>query len=157
MLPSTIHWVKSIDNDDSRPSGIGVFAEDQITICGDFFNTLDLAGNSFSANTTNGFLVSTTDQATSTTPTPANVFKLNTDPNPFTDQFVLGFELEQNTTVKLRIFDLQGRLVKRINLGMRNSGNHRETINMDGLTTGMYFINMMTDKKSGVVKVEKIK
>ncbi len=152
-----ISWVKSIDNDDSRPSGIGVFAEDQITICGDFFNTLDLAGNSFSANTTNGFLVSTTDQATSTTPTPANVFKLNTDPNPFTDQFVLGFELEQNTTVKLRIFDLQGRLVKRINLGMRNSGNHRETINMDGLTTGMYFINMMTDKKSGVVKVEKIK
>ncbi len=153
-----VSWVKSIGGDGNRPAGIAVFAEDQITFSGEFYFPQDMAGNTFNTvNSNNGYLASTTDNTTNINLKPTNSFQLNTDPNPFTNQFVLRYELEKETKVRIRIFDLQGRLVKRIKLGSRNVGTHQESINTKELSTGIYFINAITDEQSGVVKVEKIR
>ena len=59
-------------------------------------------------------------------PTP-RVFALRQNqPNPFSDQTTIHFDLPVNTEVHLRIYDAQGRLVRRLAEGAFPAGFHRD-------------------------------
>ena len=78
-------------------------------------------------------------------------------PNPFNPDTWIPYELDQAAHVVLRIFDIQGGLVKRIDLGCRPSGVYlapAEAIHWDGrnsigekVSSGVYFYQLQADSK----------
>ncbi len=47
----------------------------------------------------------------------------------------------QNTTIsEVKIFDMRGRLVKSFDFGQLPAGQHTETLNMEALNSGLYFV-----------------
>ena len=49
--------------------------------------------------------------------------------------------------------DIQGRLVERVVQGMYQQGTHHVMINGENLSSGLYFVQLLTDKKSDYKKV----
>ncbi len=56
--------------------------------------------------------------------------KLTTYPNPFNPQTRLEFELDRDLSLRLEVFDLHGRLVRRLAQGVRPAGTH--AVSWDG-------------------------
>jgi hypothetical protein len=63
-------------------------------------------------------------------------------PNPATGFTTLSFSNSQPFAAEMVITDMQGRVVR--SLGSRNfgTGNQQVEVKLDGLTNGMYFINL---------------
>ncbi|MEA3504941.1 MAG: agmatine deiminase family protein [Bacteroidota bacterium] len=85
---------------------------------------------------------------------------LKISPNPFKGAVAIEFVLQTNQTVNIRVFDINGKLVKQINNSMI-SGKH--TIHWDGtnnsgneLENGIYFINLKTDNKNVTKRIIKL-
>jgi hypothetical protein len=60
-------------------------------------------------------------------------------PNPFNGNTMINYELKNNSTVALTVFDITGAVVKNIQLGKQLSGKHNVTIDGTDLTAGIYF------------------
>jgi hypothetical protein len=68
-------------------------------------------------------------------------------PNPFRKQTNLSFTVVQSGTVVLRLFDQNGKLVKLLFSGNVKKGTtQRITLQADGLTAGIYFVQLITNK-----------
>jgi len=74
-------------------------------------------------------------------------------PNPFRGETVIRFTLPQKTKVNLSLFDMNGRLVKTLVDGSKDSGTHAVTVNSGVLTSGMYFYKIQAD---GFTEVKKM-
>ena len=79
-------------------------------------------------------------------------------PNPFNPSTTLRYHLSETSQVSLRIYDIQGRAVKRVELGMLNTG-WQHTI-WDGLDdsgaeipTGVYLARLQAGTHADVVKM----
>ncbi len=72
--------------------------------------------------------------------------QLNTYPNPATNNIVFDYTLTGNSTTVLSIYSTDGKLLRQINNGMEETGNHTLTISLkDGngsLSSGMYFYKL---------------
>ncbi|MEI9947397.1 MAG: carbohydrate-binding protein [Chitinophagaceae bacterium] len=62
-------------------------------------------------------------------------------PNPVTNQFTLQVDNDQQGTMKVQIFDQNGRSVKALQL-FKNKGAQRSTISAAGLSAGVYTIRL---------------
>lgn len=63
-------------------------------------------------------------------------------PNPFNPMTVIGFNLPEDSRVKLTVYDISGRLVATVIDGYRQAGSHE--VNFDGsrLASGMYIYRL---------------
>ncbi len=79
-----------------------------------------------------------------------NISGLKVYPNPISEKGTIGYYLKENTNVDLSIYDMQGKLVKSINLGKQNSGTHTTQFDTAELRSGSYFVML----KAGESKAE---
>ncbi|MBI1185679.1 T9SS type A sorting domain-containing protein [bacterium] len=81
----------------------------------------------------------------SVAPVATNVKEVTLYPNPASNNVRLAFSLENNDQVQIQIVDLTGKVV--MNLGSKNftSGYNSLDINTSAITSGVYFINMVSD------------
>ena len=101
------------------------------------------------------------DRIISSTKEIENIIKTEVYPNPFVESIQIMYELENSSRVEISIFDLQGRLVKTLEEGMRTSGIH--TVEWDGIgnssqvTMGTYYLSITSSEGTGIRKLLKIK
>lgn len=74
-------------------------------------------------------------------------------PNPFRGETIIRFTLPQKTNINLSIFDMNGRLVKVLASGSKDSGTHAVTLNSGILTSGLYYYKLQAGDFSAVKKL----
>ena len=79
-------------------------------------------------------------------------------PNPFNPLTTINFSLinDENNLI-INVYDLRGRLVETLYSGFISSGYHSLNWNASDFSSGIYFINMITDKKSFTKKITLLK
>ncbi len=60
-------------------------------------------------------------------------------PNPFNPTTVITYQLQDARSVKLSVFDVNGRLITELVNGFRNAGQHEVTFDASRLPSGIYF------------------
>lgn len=78
---------------------------------------------------------------------------LSITPNPFRETATLHYHLESSSTVSVRFFDGQGRLLRAWQLEKQPAGEHALEISRQGIPTGVYFVQVLTEYGVGVGKV----
>ena len=63
-------------------------------------------------------------------------------PNPFNPRTAVEFSLQVKVQVKITVFDVMGREVEEVSLGMMEAGNHNYIFNGEGLASGIYIIRL---------------
>ena len=75
-----------------------------------------------------------------------NEFKLYTPyPNPFNSTVTIQYDLPEISQIDITIFDLQGRVVYKIVNGYQIAGTYQTNWSADGLSSGIYIINLTTN------------
>jgi hypothetical protein len=74
-------------------------------------------------------------------------------PNPFNPSTLIRYELVRETEVDLSIYDLEGRLVTRLESGPQGTGIHVIRWNAERFASGAYLVRLKTPQE---VRVEKI-
>jgi len=75
-----------------------------------------------------------------------NVVNTNLYPNPANDFARLAFGLESNEQINIQITNLTGKVVMDLGSANYTSGNNIIEINVEALNSGVYFINLVSDK-----------
>jgi len=78
-------------------------------------------------------------------------------PNPFNSATIIPYRLPEKGDVNLKIYDLQGRIIKNINKEGQSSGYNRFDLNMDKYPSGLYFYKMTVNGHSKVGKMSYLK
>ncbi len=68
-------------------------------------------------------------------------------PNPVSGKGYVDFVLDQAAEVRIRVFDLNGRLVRSVEAGTMDMGFHTYTLNFDRLETGSYILELEAGNK----------
>ena len=63
-------------------------------------------------------------------------------PNPFNASVILGYSLNQPTSIELSIFDLSGRQIAELDKGYRQAGNYFLTWTAKGISSGVYLVQL---------------
>ncbi|MCC6477152.1 T9SS type A sorting domain-containing protein [bacterium] len=74
-------------------------------------------------------------------------------PNPFNGMTSVTLELPAETSVKVRLFNLEGQLVSTVLEGNLSSGEHRLTVDMSNQATGIYWLRAETPSSNSVQKL----
>lgn len=74
-------------------------------------------------------------------------------PNPFNAVVTIPFELEKNSHVIARLFDIKGRLVDVFINEEKTAGFHKFSYKVETIPTGVYFIRFTTNTGSDVKKI----
>lgn len=80
-------------------------------------------------------------------------FNAKNYPNPFNPTTTISFTLQENSYVKLTVYDRLGREVKTLIDENRNAGTHTTEFNASGLPSGIYFYRIKTDSRTEVRKM----
>lgn len=78
-------------------------------------------------------------------------------PNPFHPTTTIKFRLLEDSNVQLRIYDITGRLVQTLLDENLSSGTHEQTFDANGLASGIYFYQLVTDEHTAAKKMTLIK
>jgi uncharacterized surface protein with fasciclin (FAS1) repeats len=82
------------------------------------------------------------------------VESLGVYPNPTNNQFTVDITTNATERITIDIVNIVGQVVKSVDLGVRGTGMNREYIDVNDLTTGMYFMNITVGDDTGTVKVQ---
>jgi hypothetical protein len=83
------------------------------------------------------------DPALGAEPVPVPGFVLEGNhPNPFNPSTTLGFSLAQPAQVSLRVYDLQGRMVRELVHGLQPAGRHERVFDAGTLASGLYIYRL---------------
>ena len=74
-------------------------------------------------------------------------------PNPFNPVTNITFSIPEAMNIELNVYDIQGRLVKQIIQGMYEQGEHHVILNGENLSSGLYFVQLLTENSSKYSKV----
>ena len=88
-----------------------------------------------------------------------NIFKLeNPYPNPFNPTTTIAYNLPLNTNnLIINIYDINGRLVKKLHQGSQFKGQHKVTWNAENFSSGVYFLKLKADNEILTKKIILIK
>jgi hypothetical protein len=78
-------------------------------------------------------------------------------PNPFNPSTSIRIELPERSFVTLKVFDMVGREVTTLVNGFQEAGSHNIAFNAAGLTSGVYFYRISTEKFTETKKLVLIK
>ncbi|MBN1348411.1 T9SS type A sorting domain-containing protein [candidate division KSB1 bacterium] len=85
-------------------------------------------------------------------------FELTTFPNPFSDRLTVEFLLPGKAGIELSVYNIRGRLVKRVFSGMKSAGTHQ--LAWDGfdeqnspVSNGLYLLRFRTDEVKQTYKI----
>lgn len=70
-------------------------------------------------------------------------------PNPFNPGTTIRFDLNEQSTVSLDIYNVLGQRVIRNNYGTMNAGRYNEVVNMDRFASGVYFYRIAAQGNDG--------
>ncbi len=70
---------------------------------------------------------------------PAKI-SMNISPNPARDYLCINYTLPKSGNVFFKIYGVDGRLIRVIDLGHRNTGSYQEWLSLQGLSSGIYFL-----------------
>lgn len=73
-------------------------------------------------------------------------------PNVIRSKGELTFTIDRKSTVKINLFDVSGRVVKHIYSGVMGSGTHTLKMRVDGLPSGIYFLELNADSRTKIGK-----
>lgn len=74
-----------------------------------------------------------------------NEFSLNQNyPNPFNPSTTIEYTLPKNTSLKLTIFDINGKVVQSISDDNKPAGTYQFKFNAEGISSGVYFYRLET-------------
>jgi hypothetical protein len=76
-------------------------------------------------------------------------------PNPFSESFTLTFECTISGSVLIRLFDINGTLIKIIANASYDAGIHQLTVKGSELIPGFYFVQINTTQKSTIIRLIK--
>jgi len=88
---------------------------------------------------------------------PNQVVIENIYPNPFNPVSNIAFNVSSNTNVSINILDIQGRLVKSVINQDFQSGSYDIQINGSDLSSGIYFIELISDFNKDYSKIVLLK
>lgn len=88
---------------------------------------------------------------------PANYSLEQNYPNPFNPNTVIRFDLPNNSYVNLDVYDISGKLVKKLISKEMSLGKYSVEFNGEGLNSGLYFYKLTTDRFSDTKKMILIK
>jgi photosystem II stability/assembly factor-like uncharacterized protein len=74
-------------------------------------------------------------------------FSARTCPNPSFGQVTLEFELQEPSIVLIELFSFTGQKVRSIDRGVLISGMHKATVDLQGITPGLYFYRITAGDK----------
>lgn len=77
----------------------------------------------------------------------SNGINFNLYPNPTINNSTINFELESGATVKYELMTYTGQQVKQVNFGELPAGSQTQTIDVSGLSSGIYFLTLDVDGK----------
>jgi len=77
---------------------------------------------------------------------------LSVYPNPATDYVNVSYSLVTKTAVTIKVFDINGRLVKLVNLSEKQSGNQIEKIECGNFSRGTYIVQVLAGNSSKTSK-----
>ncbi len=80
---------------------------------------------------------------------------ISVNPNPFTHQLTLDYEVGEESTATIELSNALGQTIKRISKGKLDKGNYQEVIETSDLSSGIYFLSLRTDKGVEIKKVIK--
>jgi len=83
---------------------------------------------------------------------PKDKIDLNVYPNPAVNELHFNHKLAKNTHITIRVTDMTGRSVLTKNMGFKNAGEHKFTINISTLAPGNYQMEMNTGTGVGLSK-----
>ncbi|GAB4294837.1 MAG: hypothetical protein Kow0098_16690 [Ignavibacteriaceae bacterium] len=78
-------------------------------------------------------------------------------PNPFNPSSRVVFRLAENTSVKLKLYDILGREIKTIFEGNLPAGSYTKEITANDLSAGVYFYSLETENYRQVKKLQVLK
>jgi PKD repeat protein len=76
-----------------------------------------------------------------------NVVGMQIAPNPAKDRAELHFSLNQAENTRVQLMDIQGRVVKQLELGNLSSGAQQSELDLSGLKSGMYMVNIVAGQQ----------
>ncbi|MCB0400575.1 MAG: T9SS type A sorting domain-containing protein [Flavobacteriales bacterium] len=80
------------------------------------------------------------------------VSNLHVYPNPMNNKGMVEFNLKANANTTVNIFNLNGKLVKTVSLGMLAKGQHKESINVSSLSIGTYIMSLNAGNDKSIAK-----
>ena len=80
-------------------------------------------------------------------------FQLHLYPNPFTAVTKISFILPVKIHILLEVYDVSGRLIKRLAKGSYDAGEHTIKWNADGIRKGIYFCKLRTETHTLIRKM----
>ena len=93
-----------------------------------------------------------TSSLTGITNNPSYKPQVSVYPNPTQEVANINYTITKSATVLLDIYNLQGKKVKALNLGVQSSGLHNYSVNVAELATGTYFMTTTIDGEKASTK-----
>ncbi len=78
-------------------------------------------------------------------------------PNPVRNNATMFFTLNDKQETVVRVLNVTGEVVYTKNLGMLSAGEYTEELTLDHLSSGVYFVNLISGEDTGIKKVSVIK
>jgi hypothetical protein len=76
----------------------------------------------------------------------ANEWEVNIFPNPTSATLYVSFNLPQSDEVSIKLYDMQGKLIITRNIGIKETGEHQEVIDLTDIPMGTYTCSISGQK-----------
>lgn len=86
-----------------------------------------------------------------------NTTQISAYPNPFSKNTNLNFNIKEASNVKIKIYSVDGTLVKELTNRFYNAGAHNYKINAESMEEGIYFVRLETETDISNCKIVIIK
>jgi len=82
-----------------------------------------------------------------------NNFQLHQNyPNPFNPATTISYSIKKSSFIELKIFDVNGKLIKIIESGFKPAGNYDVSFDSNGLPSGIYFYTLIAENNFSETK-----
>lgn len=83
----------------------------------------------------------------------SNQINIDVYPNPIVDVANVSYNITSNSDVKINLYNIQGKLVKKVDLSNQTVGKHNYQFNIKGLPQGSYILNIVAGNKTNSKRV----
>jgi hypothetical protein len=77
-------------------------------------------------------------------------------PNPFTDSTTIAFSIAKDCTVEIALYDITGRLVKKVANDQYSAGEHKIILNASDINSGVYLLSMKAGDFTAFKRITKV-